>query len=501
MVRNHLYINLELHDIYQRVFWRSTNGAVTHVQSINSQSTRSNSILSSVSFIPHGRSSNQFLKPGQCQRKSDQWPCCVLARKHPKRCPWLNRTPNCHWRCCVRVYGRLGWRRYWPATRWRVLYWVWRYLFDALPSCTMLTMKFCWHLPNWQLFHSWFRLSVIPDQPAQVICETCSDAYCEVCFAAQHRKGSRKRHAVRSLDSSESSIKKAKVNNGNAVPRSVASSSASSLSVPDLLAHGTAALAATPGISGTATTVDVDDNSVFTVASSFMKRVTQYVSTKMKVDGEKACDPNDEDAEGDLNEISEHWKQNTLNSTTAIKRDPFTATLSAQPVVGTKVGEWFVERARYIPLRLSLSERKYLRLLEAALSVSEYTDRIDTIGFGLSKAKRIVHQIRELCAIMSGLVLAADYKQGQELFQDRDFEANSEFYQQIFELGRRHKIMNPEKMRTTYGKLIYLLQVSLINPSELILGERRFFRIVKHQTSRNFSTSLVFVLSKRCISC
>lgn len=303
------------------------------------------------------------------------------------------------------------------------------------------------------------------------------------------------------MDSSESSIKKAKVNNGNAVPRSVASSSASSLSVPDLLAHGTAALAATPGISGTATTVDVDDNSVFTVASSFMKRVTQYVSTKMKVDGEKACDPNDEDAEGDLNEISEHWKQNTLNSTTATKRDPFTATLSAQPVVGTKVGEWFVERARYIPLRLSLSERKYLRLLEAALSVSEYTDRIDTIGFGLSKAKRIVHQIRELCAIMSGLVLAADYKQGQELFQDRDFEANSEFYQQIFELGRRHKIMNPEKMRTTYGKLIYLLQVSLINPSELILGERRFFRIVKHQTSRNFSTSLVFVLSKRCISC
>lgn len=95
----------------------------------------------------------------------------------------------------------------------------------------------------------------------------------------------------------------------------------------------------------------------------------------------------------------------------------------------------------------------------------------------MSKSKRIVHQIRELCAILSGLVLAADYKQGQELFADRDFEANADFYQQIFELGRRHKIMNPDKMRTTYGKLMYILQVqsviSLIDHlQKLMLGNR-----------------------------
>jgi hypothetical protein len=123
------------------------------------------------------------------------------------------------------------------------------------------------------------------------------------------------------------------------------------------------------------------------------------------------------------------------------------------------VGEWFVERAKFIPVRLTLGERKYLRLLEAALNVSEYTDKIDTIGFQLSKGKRIVHQIRELCSILGGLVLSADYKQGQELFSDRDFSANEGFYQQIFELGRRYKIMNPDKMRSTYGKLIYMLQV------------------------------------------
>jgi len=140
----------------------------------------------------------------------------------------------------------------------------------------------------------------------------------------------------------------------------------------------------------------------------------------------------------------------------------FVEVTGAQPAAGTHVGEWFVDRAKFIPLRLTLPERKFLRLLEAALSVSEYTDKIDTLGFGLSKAKRIVHQIRELCAIMSGLMISADYKRGQELFTDRDFQANAEFYQTVFELGRRHKIMNPDKMRTTYGKLIYLLQVPMI---------------------------------------
>lgn len=156
--------------------------------------------------------------------------------------------------------------------------------------------------------------------------------------------------------------------------------------------------------------------------------------------------------------------------------------LEVQPIAGSSVGEWFVERAKYIPVRLTLSERKFLRLLEAALNVSEYTDKIDTLGFGLSKAKRIVHQIRELCAIMSGLVLSADYKQGQELFQDRDFAANEDFYQQIFELGRRHKIMNPDKMRSTYGKLIYLLQVSSTAFFATIVSPCH--RTAKHQKSR-----------------
>ncbi|KZP06726.1 hypothetical protein FIBSPDRAFT_763913 [Athelia psychrophila] len=214
------------------------------------------------------------------------------------------------------------------------------------------------------------------DQPAQVHCETCADNFCEVCFAAQHRKGTRRTHASKPLQQRA------------AIP-----------------------ISAGKGPPGDQMEVEEDDD----------------------------------DGSGD--EI-----------------EPVSGFLvhipGAQPADGVKVAEWFVERSKSIPLRLLHGERKYLRLLDAALQVSEYTDKIDIIGGGMSKSKRIVHQIRELCAILSGLVLAADYKQGQELFADRDFEANADFYQQIFELGRRHKIMNPDKMRTTYGKLMYILQDS-----------------------------------------
>jgi hypothetical protein len=89
---------------------------------------------------------------------------------------------------------------------------------------------------------------------------------------------------------------------------------------------------------------------------------------------------------------------------------------------------------------------------------------------------------------MSGLVVAADYKQGQELFSDRDFQANSEFYQDIFELGRRHKIMNPDKMRTTYGKLIYILQVFTIPVNTLYKYSTNPISIYRTAKALKFAT-------------
>ena len=141
-----------------------------------------------------------------------------------------------------------------------------------------------------------------------------------------------------------------------------------------------------------------------------------------------------------------------------------------------------MERARYIPLRLSAAERQRLRLLEAALGVSQYTDKVDIISYGKSKTARINAQLLEICAILCGLVVALDYRTGQELLADKDFQANAAFFQAVFEVGRRHKVMNPEKMRTEYGKLVYLLQDSQLYDVQQLLE----FKLVKPMKVRQY---------------
>ena len=52
-------------------------------------------------------------------------------------------------------------------------------------------------------------------------------------------------------------------------------------------------------------------------------------------------------------------------------------------------------------------------------------------------------QIRDICSILCGLVVAMDYRKGQKLITDRDFKSNAQFFQDVFEVGRRYKVMNP----------------------------------------------------------
>ena len=116
-------------------------------------------------------------------------------------------------------------------------------------------------------------------------------------------------------------------------------------------------------------------------------------------------------------------------------------------LVGKKVKEAnidLIERSKHVPLRLTLEERKLLRLCEAALDVSEYTDKVDVLSWK-SKTGRIHEQIRDICAVLSGLAVAADYEVGQKMIKDRSFEDNAEYFAAVFEIGRRHKILNPER--------------------------------------------------------
>ncbi|CAJ1386702.1 unnamed protein product [Effrenium voratum] len=53
-----------------------------------------------------------------------------------------------------------------------------------------------------------------------------------------------------------------------------------------------------------------------------------------------------------------------------------------------------------------------------------------------------------------------NYEQGQQLLQSREFSTRGPFFQTVLEIGRRYKILNPERMRDSYGKLMYFLQDS-----------------------------------------
>lgn len=65
----------------------------------------------------------------------------------------------------------------------------------------------------------------------------------------------------------------------------------------------------------------------------------------------------------------------------------------------------FAELATYTPMRLTIPERRLFRLLEAALTVSDYTDKVDILTWR-RRDGRIVQQVKDICSILSGLVVA-----------------------------------------------------------------------------------------------
>ena len=126
------------------------------------------------------------------------------------------------------------------------------------------------------------------------------------------------------------------------------------------------------------------------------------------------------------------------------------------------------ERAKYIPLRLSYEERKSLRLVNACISVSDYTNAVD-VSFK-NKAKRHHTQLQFIVAFLSGIIAALNYDEGQKVLENRNFAPHQNLLQNMLEIARRYKITNPEKMRSEYGKLVYLIQDAVSEDIQSLLG-------------------------------
>lgn len=137
---------------------------------------------------------------------------------------------------------------------------------------------------------------------------------------------------------------------------------------------------------------------------------------------------------------------------------------SAPLLPGT--GSSMRERAKYVPLRLTFEERRMLRLVEATLNVSEYTDKVDVVGAGGSKMRRIQQQLKSVYSVLCGLVVAEDYAAGQALIASSDISSHANFFANAFEITRRlvriHfiQILLPNFM-------FYLLILTLFFPSQI----------------------------------
>lgn len=134
------------------------------------------------------------------------------------------------------------------------------------------------------------------------------------------------------------------------------------------------------------------------------------------------------------------------------------ASSSSEPLASSFHRKSYAERAKYIPLRLSYNERKLLRLVESSVKVSGYVDRVDDAEVARRPARRKQLQLQGVTAVLTALVVAVDYEEGQRTAAERDFASKAKFLRRCFEIARRYKILNPEKMRSEYGQLVYLLQ-------------------------------------------
>lgn len=127
-------------------------------------------------------------------------------------------------------------------------------------------------------------------------------------------------------------------------------------------------------------------------------------------------------------------------------------------VKGSKIAQGFhgrkwTELGRFIPLRLSEEERRILAIIDRTLKVSEYTDNVDLYISRGARQETIHKELGKIKAVLSGQFVAMKMSKSTESLTD-------DWFQSAFEIARRYKAMNPDRMRETYVKLMYMLQDS-----------------------------------------
>jgi hypothetical protein len=110
-------------------------------------------------------------------------------------------------------------------------------------------------------------------------------------------------------------------------------------------------------------------------------------------------------------------------------------------------------RAPFIPLRLTAKERALLTVIEGALDVSEYTDKVDVSSnnyfarTAYNKDECVLEELEELVRLTVGLMVSHDHKStGRRAMVGKALTDNEKMVRKCVEVGRRHKICNPDKM-------------------------------------------------------
>ena len=116
-----------------------------------------------------------------------------------------------------------------------------------------------------------------------------------------------------------------------------------------------------------------------------------------------------------------------------------------------------------VVVRLDDKEREILKVLNAALAVSEYTDDVDGIRLRRSGTIDDVAEksLSDLFTTLVGLMLAADLLPRELSRKIKaggiNFNDVSPMLRDVFAIGRRYKRFNPTEMKD-YGKLVMVLQ-------------------------------------------